>query len=66
MKKVTARVGDRVVYAEQSKTCGVAVEITDNVEKNIKVHWYQAPEGKNIHRNGRGSYSLNELKLMRI
>jgi hypothetical protein len=64
--KLIAKVGDRVVYAGQPKTAGCAVEIDDSKEKNIKVHWSIPPVGENIHRNGRGSYSINQLKLMRI
>lgn len=63
--KQNAKVGDRVVFQGQSKTAGVAVEIHDNPKngKDIKVHWSIAPEGEGLHRNGRGSYSIDQLKL---
>lgn len=64
--KLTAKVGDRVVFDGQPKTAGVAVEICENMEKDIKVHWCTPPVGENLHRNGRGSYNISQLKLMRI
>lgn len=66
--KSNAKVGDRVVYVDQPKTFGVIIELHDKeiINKDVKVHWGNAPEGKNIHRNGRGSYNLENLKLMRI
>jgi hypothetical protein len=66
--KQNAKVGDRVVYDGQPKTAGVAVEIHDygNNGKDIKVHWSLPPIGDGLHRNGRGSYSIDQLKLMRI
>jgi len=66
--KQNAKVGDRVIFNGQNKTCGVAVEINVNNGdgKDIKVHWKVAPKGNNIHRNGRGTYNIKQLKLVRI
>ncbi len=66
--KQSAKVGDRVVFQDQLKTAGVAVEIHDNPKngKDIKVHWSIPPVGEGLHRNGRGSYSIDQLKLARI
>jgi hypothetical protein len=66
--KTLPRVGDGVVFIGQSKTKGVIVEIHDKtiIDKDVKVHWHIPPEGKNFHRNGRGSYYTYQLKLMRI
>lgn len=66
--KLNAKVGDRVIFQGQLKTEGVTVEIHDNPKngKDIKVHWNKPPVGDGLHRNGRGSYSMNQLKLMRI
>jgi hypothetical protein len=63
--KLNAKVGDRVVFATQPKTAGCAVEIIENNEKDIKVHWSIPPIGDNLHRNGRGSYNISQLKLAR-
>jgi hypothetical protein len=66
MKKSDPRIGDRVIYEGQGKTCGVIVEVHDKafINKDVKVHWKVAP--KNCHKSGRGSYDISELKLMRI
>lgn len=67
-RKHTTKVGDRVVYHDQPKTEGVTVEIYNHPEngKDIKVHWNKPPVGDGLHRNGRGSYNISQLKLMRI
>ncbi len=67
-KQTTIKVGDRVVYVGQPKSSGVAVEINPDAKngKQVKVHWGVAPVGEKIHRNGRGSYCLNELKIMKV
>lgn len=59
-------VGDRVSFHGQSKSSGVTVEIRDDMEKGIKVHWLEAPKGENLHRNGRGSYDKYQLKIVKI
>ena len=68
MKKSASQIGDRVIFIGQAKTSGVVVEVHDPVinGKEVKVHWYVSPEGKEIHRNGRGSYSLDQLKIQKV
>lgn len=67
-KQTSAKVGDRVIYVGQPKSCGVAVELNPDQKngKEIKVHWSIPPVGDNLHRNGRGSYHQDELKIMKV
>lgn len=67
-KQTSIKVGDRVNYFDQPKSNGVAVEIHTNPKngKDVKVHWGNPPVGEKIHRNGRGSYRTDELKVMKV
>ena len=66
MKKSEPRIGDRVIFDGQPKTCGVIVEVHDKdyIDKDVKVHWKVAP--KDCHKSGRGSYLNEQLITKRI